>query len=99
MSAVMPTVKSNVNDVFGANPSSRRFEFVDVMEFEGAKYAALLPVLDGPCLEVVILAVSEKGDDSVNGSFASVTDAGLLDRVYAVFLEKNAAKLGLANTV
>ena len=93
----MSVIRSNVNDVFGSN---RRYEIVDVVEIEGAKYALLLPLLgDGVSSEVVILGIDEGHKDAVTGSYVSVTDEKALMHAYAVFAQRNKGTTNLVDTV
>ena len=66
------------------------FEFLDLIEFEGAEYAVLLP--DEDCEEggeLVILEVTEDEEDPEAENYNGVTDARVLEAVYELFKERN----------
>ena len=64
----------------------------DIIDYEGSEYAALLPVSegveDGEKQEVLILLVCSEDDDDV--SFEVVEDFGTVEKIFAVFRERNA---------
>ena len=63
-----------------------RFEFLDLINYEGNDYIFLLPE-DDDSGELVILLIEESDDDGDN--YASVDDQALLDTLYEIFKEKN----------
>ena len=63
-----------------------RFEFLDLINYEGNDYLFLLPE-DDDSGELVILLIEESDDDGDN--YASVDDQDLLDTLYEIFKEKN----------
>lgn len=63
-----------------------RFEFLDLINYEGNDYIFLLPE-DDDSGELVILLIEESDDDGDN--YASVDDQDLLDTLYEIFKEKN----------
>jgi len=73
------------------NGEEVKFEFLDLIEYEGAQYVVLLPVLeegeedDG---EVVILRVEDIDDDSEEESYVSVDDEDTLMAVFNIFKDK-----------
>lgn len=68
---------------------STEFEFLDLVELDGAEYVVLFPVedaLDDPG-EVVILKV-ESTEDPDEESYVGVEDQNVLDAVFEIFKEK-----------
>ncbi|MCC8047245.1 MAG: DUF1292 domain-containing protein [Clostridiales bacterium] len=83
----------NIVTLTDENGNDVQFEFLDLLEFEGEEYLILLPVddeSDDGGSEVVILRVSEVGEDNPDGieSYESVDDPQTLAAVYEVFKEK-----------
>ena len=68
------------------------FQLLDIIDYEGSEYAALLPISegvgDGEKQEVLILLVCSEDDDDV--SFEVVEDFGTVEKIFAVFRERNA---------
>ncbi len=66
-----------------------RFEFLDLIEYEGEEYVVLLPVEeeDDEESEVVILKL-EDNDSETEESYVSVEDEDVLNEVFAIFKEK-----------
>ena len=66
-----------------------KFEILDFIEFEGTDYAVLLPVTDKEeDLMVHILEVVEELDSEYD-TYVGIDDQELVDKVYAVFMEKH----------
>ncbi len=66
-----------------------KFEILDFVEFEGTDYAVLLPVTDNEEeLMVHILEVVEELDSEYD-TYVGIDDQDLVDKVYAVFMEKH----------
>lgn len=66
-----------------------KFEFLDLIEFEGEEYVVLLPTEDEEDNdEVVILKVEDTEDDSEMESYVSVEDEDTLNKVFEMFKEK-----------
>lgn len=66
-----------------------KFEILDFIEFEGTDYAVLLPVTDNEEeLMVHILEVVEELDSEYD-TYVGIDDQDLVDKVYAVFMEKH----------
>lgn len=63
------------------------FEFVDLIEYEGAEYVILLPVGEELSSEVVILQVDET-EDPEEETYSSVDSEETLRAVYERFKEK-----------
>ena len=68
---------------------STEFEFLDLVELDGAEYVVLSPVEDDPDDpgEVVILKV-ESTEDPDEESYVGVEDQNVLDAVFEIFKEK-----------
>lgn len=68
---------------------STKFEFLDLVELDGAEYVVLFPVEDAPDDpgEVVILKV-ESTEDPDEESYVGVEDQNVLDAVFEIFKEK-----------
>lgn len=67
------------------------FQLLDIIEYKGSEYAALLPVSEGvengEKQEVLILLICGEGDEDV--SFEVVEDFGTVEKIFAVFRERN----------
>lgn len=69
--------------------NTEKFEVLDFIEFEGKDYAVLLPVTDNEeDLMVHILEVVEELDSEYD-TYIGIDDQELVDKVYAVFMEKH----------
>lgn len=68
---------------------SAEFEFLDLVELDGAEYVVLSPVEDDPDDpgNVVILKV-ESTEDPDEESYVGVEDQNVLDAVFEIFKEK-----------
>lgn len=66
-----------------------KFEFLDIMEFEGKDYAVLLPVTENEEeLMVHILEIVEELDSEYD-TYVGIDDQDLVDKIYAAFMEKH----------
>ena len=66
-----------------------KFEFLDVIEYEGKDYAVLLPVTDDEdALMVHILEIVEELDSEYD-TYIGIDDQELVDKIYAAFMEKH----------
>lgn len=66
-----------------------KFEFLDIMEFEGKDYAILLPVTDDEeDINVHILEIVEELDSEYD-TYVGIDDQELVDKIYAAFMEKH----------
>ena len=66
-----------------------KFEFLDLMEYEGEEYIVLLPTEEGDDNdEVVILKVEDVEDDPDMETYVSVEDEDTLNAVFEMFKEK-----------
>ncbi|MBQ6898829.1 MAG: DUF1292 domain-containing protein [Clostridia bacterium] len=66
-----------------------KFEVLDFIEFEGNDYAVLLPVTDNEEeLMVHILEVVEELDSDYD-TYVGIDDQELVDKIYALFMEKH----------
>ncbi|MBO4815960.1 MAG: DUF1292 domain-containing protein [Clostridia bacterium] len=64
-----------------------KFEFLDLIEYEGEEYVILLPLDEEDSEEVVILKV-EDTDSEEEESYVSVDDEEVLNKVFEMFKEK-----------
>ena len=72
------------------NGQEVRFEFLDLIEYEGEEYVVLLPAEEEEeeeAGEVVILKV-EDTEDEEEDSYVSVDDEATLNAVFEIFKEK-----------
>lgn len=78
---------SNIITLNDENGDEVRFEFLDLVEYEGEKYVVLLPE-DGDG-EVVILQLDDTDLDSEEDIFLGVEDEETLQAVFGIFKERN----------
>lgn len=71
------------------------FEYLDLVELDGEEYVVLLPVNDDEVAEVVILRI-EPTENPEEESYVGVSDADILDRVFAIFKERFADEFNFA---
>ena len=72
------------------NGEEVKFEFLDLIEYEGEEYVVLLPVLEEgeeDTGEVVIIKLEET-DSEEEESYVSVDDEEVLNTVFQMFKEK-----------
>lgn len=71
-----------------------KFEFLDLIEYDGEQYVVLLPEEetekseDDEPGEVVILKLEDSEEDSDTESYVSVEDEEVLNKVFDIFKEK-----------
>ncbi len=69
-----------------------KFEFLDLIEYEGEEYVVLLPAEEGEDAEpdeVVILQLEKDSDEnSEEETYVSVDDEEVLNAVFEIFKEK-----------
>ncbi len=71
------------------NGNEVKFEFLDLIEYEGEEYIILLPTEEGEDNdEVVILKVEDSEDDPDMETYVSVDDDETLNAVFDIFKEK-----------
>ena len=71
------------------NRNEVKFEFLDLMEYEGEEYIILLPTEEGEDNdEVVILKVEDVEDDPDMETYVSIDDEDTLNAVFEMFKEK-----------
>lgn len=71
------------------NGNEVKFEFLDLLEYEGEEYIILLPTDEGEDNdEVVILKVEDAEDDPEMETYVSVEDEATLNAVFEMFKEK-----------
>lgn len=66
-----------------------RFEFLDLVEYNGGEYVVLLPADEEEADEVVILQVLS-GPDEEHEDYVSVEDDATLNAVFELFHQRNA---------
>ena len=64
-----------------------RFEFLDLVEYEGAEYAVLLPVDEDEDADTVVILQVETVDEDTE-AYNSVEDDSILDAVFEIFKER-----------
>lgn len=75
-----------LNDEDGAE---QKFEFLDLIEYDGEEYIVLLPTEDEePDAEEVVILKLEDSDASDEESYASVDDERTLNTVFEIFKGK-----------
>ena len=71
------------------NGNEVKFEFLDLIEYEGEEYIILLPTEESEDNdEVVILKVEDVEDDPDMETYVSVDDEDTLNAVFEMFKEK-----------
>ena len=71
------------------NGNEVKFEFLDLMDYEGEEYIILLPTEEGEDNdEVVILKVEDVEDDPDMETYVSIDDEDTLNAVFEMFKEK-----------
>ena len=66
-----------------------KFEFLDLIEYEGEEFVVLLPTEEeDPDADEVVILKLEDSDDSDEESYASVDDERTLNTVFQIFKEK-----------
>ena len=82
--------ESNIIVLNDENGDEIRFEFLDLIEFDGDEYVVLLPVIEEgeeDSGEVVILKLEESENEDEE-SYVSVEDEETLNTVFQMFKEK-----------
>lgn len=75
----------NIITLQDENGEDVRFEFLDLIEYEGGRYVVLLPE-DDTDGEVIILKVEDLNEEEE--SHTGVDDDDILNAVFAIFKEK-----------
>ena len=65
-----------------------KFEFLDLIEYEGEEYVILLPADEGEDSEEVVILKVEDTDSDEEESYVSVDDEEVLNAVFDMFKEK-----------
>lgn len=69
--------------------NDRRFEFLDVVELNGVRYALFLPLDDDRVpLKLLILTIVDEDGGSAKTAYTPVEDSDVLAHVYTVFKER-----------
>ena len=82
--------ESNIIVLNDENGDEIRFEFLDLIEYDGDEYVVLLPVIEEgeeDSGEVVILKLEESENEDEE-SYVSVDDEEILNTVFQMFKEK-----------
>ena len=82
--------ESNIIVLNDENGDEIRFEFLDLIEYDGDEYVVLLPVIEEgeeDSGEVVILKLEESENEDEE-SYVSVDDEDTLNTVFQMFKEK-----------
>ncbi len=80
--------ESNIFEFVDEDGNVEKFEILDFVEFEGKDYVVLIPVTDNEDELVHILEVVEELDSEYD-TYIGIDDQELVDKVYAVFMEKH----------
>lgn len=84
----MPEDFDNTIILNDENGNEARFEFLDLIEYNGGEYVVLLPEEDSEGGdEVVILGIDECEDEDME-AYVSVDDPETLQAVFEIFKEK-----------
>jgi uncharacterized protein YrzB (UPF0473 family) len=70
------------------NGNEVRFEFLDLIEYEGEEYVILLPELGEEEADEVVILKAEDTDSEDEASYVSVEDDEILTTVFEMFKEK-----------
>ena len=82
-------MSEDINTPNNENGNEVKFEFLDLMEYEGEEYIILLPTEESEDNdEVVILKVEDVEDDPDMETYVSVDDEDTLNAVFEMFKEK-----------
>ena len=86
--------EENILTLTDENGVETKFEYLDVIEYEGSEYLILMP-LEGEDAEIVILAIEPV--DEENENYLAVEDEAALEAVYAIFKERYKDVLNFAD--
>ena len=81
--------ENRIITLFDDEGTEYEYEFLDCIDYEGKKYAVLLPVEEQPGEEgmVAIMEITEADGEE---SLEFVEDDDLLDKIFEIFMENNA---------
>ena len=65
-----------------------KFEFLDLIEYEGEEYVVLLPAEEGDDADEVVILKVEDTDSEDEESYVGVDDQEVLNAVFAIFKDK-----------
>ena len=82
---MLPEEEQNILTLTDENGVETAFEYLDVVEYEGAEYLILMPA-EEESDEIVILLIEPV--DEENENYLAVEDEKLLNAVYGIFKEK-----------
>lgn len=89
MNEVLNEDLDNIIVLNDENGNEVKFEFLDLIEYEGNEYVVLLPieVAEDDDGQVVILQIDESNSDDEE-SYTSIEDENILNSVFGIFKEK-----------
>lgn len=89
MNEVLNEDLDNIIVLNDENGNEVKFEFLDLIEYEGNEYVVLLPieVAEDDDGQVVILQIDESNSDDEE-SYTSIEDENILNSVFEIFKEK-----------
>lgn len=65
-----------------------KFEFLDLIEYDGTEYVVLLPVEESDESGEVVILKLEESENEDEESYVGVEDQDVLDAVFAIFRDK-----------
>ena len=77
--------EANILTFHDGDGKAHKFEYVDVIEYEGKEYIFLLPA-ESDSLELIIMEIEPV--DEENENYLPIDDEEVLQAVYALFKEK-----------
>lgn len=83
----MDTNSENIITLQGENGEQLKLELLDAFRLDEETYVVLLP-LDEDASEVIILQIEDLGEED-EVSYLSVEDPELLQKVFAIFMDRN----------
>lgn len=84
----MEELEENIIRLNDENGNEVKFEFLDLIEYEGEEYVVLLPAQDDENSDEVVILRVEDTDSEDEESYVSVEDEEILNRVFDMFKEK-----------
>lgn len=79
---------SNIIYLNDENGNDVKFEFLDLIEYEGEEYVVLLPVEESEEADEVVILKLEDTDSEDEESYVSVDDEETLNKVFEIFKDK-----------
>ena len=91
---MLPEEEQNILTLTDENGVETAFEYLDVVEYEGAEYLILMPA-EEESDEIVILLIEPV--DEENENYLAVEDEAVLEAVYNIFKERYKDVLNFAD--